>query len=153
MYNRRMASGVNIDTVSSFTLAASGTPNIAPYNGSTSNRGSFVVGLSEDAVRASATYTGSTSVTAANNVGIGLGLDSTTFWAGSPSSGNTLGFNGLEGFTGAAQGMQCEFSGLVTAGSHFLQLLAVSFGSGAPNNFNGDFGDTTQGGMLVNVFC
>jgi hypothetical protein len=113
MYNRVLVGAVSKDSTDTWTYT---TATWRAANASNSNRITFVLGLNEDAVQASYTgfNDGATNVYAA----VGVGLDSTSAFSGSPAS---IGDSGSAVIAATA-----TYLGQPGIGSHFVQALEIS---------------------------
>ncbi len=134
MYNRFDVAARVEDTFTSTTFAA-GT---APFNGSTNNRVSYVVGLAEDPV--SAVGSGYIVPPSSAQAGIGQGFDSTSVNSAlgqvAYSSGGTVGF----GLTSTG-----SFN---VIGFHYIQALQTSTAAGA-NAYGSGVGLGINAGLIV----
>lgn len=132
-YNRVSLPLKVIEATDSWTYT---TATFRPWNNSTTNRVTFVVGVAEEEV--SLTFACVISMTAASGA-IGIGLDSTTAFTGLASLSTTT-------TNTTTVAIYKEITGI---GSHFLQLLELG---GTTVTFRGDNGGAQmQSGALGSV--
>jgi len=125
MYNRVPTSSTCRDSTNSWTYA---TAAWRAKNNNAANSITVVCGLNEDSVVAMAACHATHSTN--SNVGLGIGIDSTTVFSGLPAKvGVTLAGTYYNGGTG-------HYTGLVGLGSHILTSLEYAFSATA--TFYGD---------------
>lgn len=124
------------DTTDSWTSSATG---FRSWNGSTANRVTVCVGVSENLVSLRFGALGKHS--GGNGIGVGIGLDST-------SANSADIFPGVN-LTNIIGENRAEYIGYPGIGSHYLQLL--EYDNGATTTFYGDVGFTFQQGGAVGV--
>lgn len=144
-YNRNARPMIRLESTASWNYT---TATYRQANASTANQINFLVGVSEDAIDATATSIMLNGTTA--NVGMAIGLDSTTTPTGmwpNVTSGATLGTT-----------MSAYYKGFPGIGKHFLAWLEISQAAGTTTWYgngtvSGGAPAATQSGIQGSIYA